>query len=202
MTMTVAELAAATKIVEKEFAVDWKHNEYARCTCGILLYFLPDATQLHSCEVCNSSFYHAQSAWEYVLNAHKARMAVELVGRGHMSKHSIGGASSASSQKLSIPSQINGVKVNVSCKDIFEKEVFVAYYKDMKIFDDEIVTIGNMANFECYDKYCKIYDQITDRSVKMAMNKIIRDCFQDPAKIVKALIDLFDPTNAPFNAST
>ena len=201
MTMTAAELAAAMVQVEKEFTVDWKYNEYARCKCGVLLYFWPDATQLHSCEVCNSSFYHAQSAWEYVLNAHKARMAVEL-GRGHMSKHSTGGASSASQNpltQLSIPSQLNGVRVNPSCKDIFEKEVFVAYYKDQKMFDDEAGKIGNMVNMECYNKYCKIYDQFTERSDKMAMNKVIRDCKQDPAQIVKALIDLY--TVAP-NAST
>ena len=201
MTMTAAELAAAMVQVEKEFTVDWKYNEYARCKCGILLYFWPDATQLHSCEVCNSSFFHAQGAWEYVLNAHKARMAVELV-RGHWSMHSTAGASSASQPPLThlfIPSSINGVKVNPSCKDVFEKEIFVAYNKDQKIFDDEVITIGNIVNLECYNKYCEIYDQFMDRSDKMKMNKTIRDCNQEPTLIVKALIDLYTVAS---NAST
>ena len=196
--MTVAELAALILNVEKEFAVDWVLNDYARCTCGILLYFDPDMTQLHSCEVCNKSFFHAQTAWEFVLAAHKARITLE---HGHGSNVPITGSASSANYPplahLRIPTSINGLKVNVSCKDIFEKEVFVAYGKDKEMFDNAVAQIGAIGpnTLDCYEKYVNIYNLYTKREDKMIMNKKIRDCFQDPASIIKALIDIY--TAAP-----
>ena len=192
--MNAQELANAHTEMEKEFAVDWVHNVYARCKCGMMLYYDPDCTQDDKCRDCKTDFYDAQSHWDHVLLSLKARVVNEL-GSG-TSIHSRGSTSSVTPRSpivLHIPGKINGIAVNMSCKDVFEKCVFVAYNKDPKLFDDNVAQIGNIGPnlYGCYAKYLAIYESYTERRDKMAMNLKIRSCQEDPANVVAALIDIF-----------
>ena len=148
----------------------------------------PDDTQEKYCNLCNLGFDSRQAYWAQELNLLKKRV------NGLATHGSASSASVFAGPALKVPSKINGLANNVSCKDIFEKEVYVAYTKDTTPFKSAESTIGSIENHECYLKYVSMYET-KDRSGKMDMNKALRDCLQDPELIINALIQLLSTPN-------
>ena len=129
----------------------------------------PDDTQEKYCNLCNLGFDSRQAYWAQELNLLKKRV------NGLATHGSASSASVFAGPALKVPSKMNGLATNVSCKDIFEKEVYVAYTKDTTLFKSAESTIGSIENHECYLKYVSIYEP-KDRTGKMAMNKAVKDC--------------------------
>ena len=175
--------------MEEIFKGDWVKDKFARCFCGMTLYKEPDDTQEKYCNLCNLGFDSRQAYWAHELNLLKKRV------NGLATHGSASSASVFAGPALKVPSMVNGLATNVSCKIIFEQEVYVAYAKDTAPFKSAEGTIGSIEKQECYLKYVSIYET-KDRSGKMTMNKALRDCMQDPEHIVNALIQLF---NAPIS---
>ena len=184
--------------MENAFSSYWKKDVYARCACGTMLHMDADVTQMNQCEVCHKAFDDAQAQWEAEFMVQKTRIAalgstsIPVIATSAKPSNKPSTSSGFGEAPLFIPSHVNGVQTNVSCKDVFEKDIFISYMKNPKIFDDEVGLIGSFGNndFGCYDKYVAVYEILASRSEKMAMNKKIRDCAQDPELTVKALINL------------
>ena len=169
--------------MEEIFKGDWIKDKFARCTCGMMLYKEPDDTQEKNCILCKEDFDMKQAYWARELKTLEKRIG-DLA-----TSNSANSASVFAGAVLKVPSMLNGLATNVSCKDIFEKEIYVSYTKDTAPFKSAEGTIGSIEKHECYLNYVSIYET-QDRSGRMVMNKAIRDAHQDPEHIVNVLIQL------------
>ena len=96
------------------------------------------------------------------------------------------------------PSSMTGIlKVigakNESVRQLFEKDVYVAYVADKQPFLDAESIIGNIEDQTCYDKYETLYLSLTSQSGRVQINNKIRDALKDPAGVAKALNALLTP---------
>ena len=150
------------------------------CNAQTLLYKDPDPSQEKECPYCGITFADCQVKWQQY---EKDELKRETDAH---SKIAAGASSMTGILK------VIGAK-NESVRQLFEKDVYVAYVADKQPFLDAESTIGNIEDQTCYDKYETLYLSLTSQSGRVQMNNKIRDALKDPAGVAKALSALLTP---------